>query len=59
MFFGAKPGSKKITHVGMVTSVTKSQVLFIHASTSKGVVESDLTSDYYNKRYILARRVDG
>ena len=58
VFFGSKPGSKKITHVGMITKVGKSQVLFIHASTSKGVVESDLKADYYRKRYILARRVN-
>ncbi len=57
VFFGAKPKSKKITHVGMVSRVTKDGIYFIHASSSRGVVEDHFTSAYYKPRYISARRV--
>ena len=55
IFFGAYKGSKKVTHVGMISSVSKSQIKFIHASSSKGVMESEL-STYWRDRYIKARR---
>ncbi|MEJ0056306.1 MAG: hypothetical protein WDN75_11980 [Bacteroidota bacterium] len=32
-------------------------VKFIHASTTLGVVETNLYSDYYVKRFRLARRI--
>ncbi|MCP4521856.1 MAG: C40 family peptidase [Cytophagales bacterium] len=56
VFFGASPKSKKVTHVGMVTRASKSKVTFIHASSSSGVVESDLFSAYYKPRFIKAMR---
>jgi cell wall-associated NlpC family hydrolase len=57
VFFGAKPKSKKITHVGMVSRVTKDRIYFIHASSSRGVVEDLLSQTYYRPRYISARRM--
>ncbi len=57
VFFGAKPRSKKITHVGMISKVTKEGVFFIHASSSRGVVEDQMSAVYYRPRYISARRV--
>ena len=56
VFFGASPGSRTITHVGLVTVVDDEGVDFIHASTSLGVVENSLESDYYLSRYIRAVR---
>lgn len=57
VFFSARKGSKKITHVGMVTTVkNKSDVRFIHASSSRGVVEDNLMSDYYQGVYVKATR---
>lgn len=56
LFFGASPGSSVITHVGMVTVVDEEGVEFIHASTSLGVVENSLESDYYLSRFIRAVR---
>lgn len=58
LFFATGKKKKEITHVGLVTQVvSKNQVQFIHASTSLGVVESNLYSDYYIKRFRLARRL--
>lgn len=57
LFFSAKKGRGKITHVGMVTEVRgRNEVMFIHASTSLGVVENNLHSDYYRKIFIKAQR---
>lgn len=56
VFFGNKPKSKKITHVGMVTLVSKTSIKFIHASTKSGVVESELFSNWYKPRYIKGSR---
>ncbi|MBS1488243.1 MAG: C40 family peptidase [Bacteroidetes bacterium] len=58
LFFATGKKKREITHVGIVTEVKgKENVKFIHASTSLGVVESNLYSDYYIKRFRLARRV--
>lgn len=56
VFFGASAGSRTITHVGMVTVANEEGVDFIHASTSLGVVENSLESDYYLSRFIRAVR---
>ncbi|WP_243635958.1 C40 family peptidase [Hymenobacter edaphi] len=56
VFFGASPGSASITHVGLVTDVSSEGVQFIHSSTSLGVVENALESDYYLSRFIKAVR---
>ena len=56
IFFGAAPGSRTITHVGLVTVANEEGVDFIHASTSLGVVENSLESDYYLSRFIRAVR---
>lgn len=58
LFFATGKKRKAITHVGIVTDVKSSDnVKFIHASTSLGVVETNLYSDYYIKRFRLARRI--
>jgi probable lipoprotein NlpC len=58
LFFATGKKKRVITHVGMVTEVKgKDEVKFIHASTSLGVVETNLFSDYYIKRFRGARRM--
>ncbi len=58
VFFATGKKKKAITHVGIVTDVNgNDHVKFIHASTSLGVVESNLEQDYYDKRYRTARRI--
>ncbi len=57
VFFSAKKGRKKITHVGMVTSVRKGKdIQFIHSSTKLGVIENNLWSNYYHGIFVKARR---
>jgi cell wall-associated NlpC family hydrolase len=58
VFFATGKRKREITHVGIVTSVKGADnVKFIHASTSLGVVETNLYSDYYAKRFRAARRI--
>jgi Cell wall-associated hydrolases (invasion-associated proteins) len=58
VFFATGNKKRKITHVGMVTEVKgKDEVKFIHASSSLGVVETNIYADYYQKRFRGARRV--
>lgn len=58
VFFATGKKKREITHVGIVTEIKgKDNVKFIHASTSLGVVETNLYSDYYYKRLREAKRI--
>ncbi|MGW8121485.1 C40 family peptidase [Roseivirga echinicomitans] len=58
VFFATGEKRNEITHAGIVTVVrSRSDVRFIHASTSLGVTESNLFSPYYIQRFKRARRV--
>lgn len=57
LFFGTgSPG--RINHVGIVTQTDQEGGLkFIHTSTSKGVMVSALSSSYWSRVFLEARRV--
>ncbi|WP_238784286.1 C40 family peptidase [Blattabacterium cuenoti] len=59
LFFSTGIERKKINHVGMVIHVEKkhNSIFFIHASTSNGVIISQLYQKYWNNRFITARRI--
>ncbi|HEY0741394.1 MAG TPA: C40 family peptidase [Chryseosolibacter sp.] len=58
VFFATGKKKRQITHVGLVTEVKgKDHVKFIHASSSLGVVETNIYAEYYQKRFRGARRV--
>jgi len=58
VFFATGKKRRQITHVGIVTEVkSRDNIKFIHASTTLGVVETNLYSDYYQKRFRVARRI--
>lgn len=59
VFFRGRSVASSIGHVGIVTEVMNGgeDFLFIHASTSSGVIISRYAEDYYHIRYIGARRV--
>lgn len=57
VYFKFKKKGGKWYHSGMITHVSESKILFIHASSSKGVVESNLLSEYYKKNVKSFRRV--
>ncbi|MDV3308986.1 MAG: C40 family peptidase [Cyclobacteriaceae bacterium] len=58
VFFATGRKKNQITHVGLVTECrSRDDIRFIHASTSLGVVETSIFTDYYKKRFRTARRV--
>lgn len=58
VFFATGRKKRKITHVGLVTERQgKNNIKFIHASSSLGVVETNIFADYYQKRFRGAKRV--
>ena len=58
VFFATGKRRRKVTHAGLVTEVEGRQdIKFIHASTSLGVIETNIFSDYYRKRFRVGRRV--
>lgn len=50
-------GGRSINHVGMVTKHSGGSILFIHSSSSRGVVISDLKAEHYQERFVKATRV--
>jgi len=56
LFFATGKKKKEVTHAGIVTEVDKKDVRFIHASTSLGVTQDYLSSNYWNKAFLFARR---
>ncbi|MCS6972858.1 MAG: C40 family peptidase [Cyclobacteriaceae bacterium] len=58
VFFATGKSRRKVTHVGLVTEKrSRDNIKFIHASTTLGVVETNIYSDYYIQRFRFARRV--
>ncbi|HEY3402839.1 MAG TPA: C40 family peptidase [Ohtaekwangia sp.] len=58
VFFATGKKKKQVTHVGLVTECkSRKDIKFIHASSSLGVVETNLFAEYYQKRFRGARRV--
>ena len=57
LFFATRKNSRKVNHVGIVTSTSKNEVQFIHASSSKGVIVSSLDERYWYYAFVQARRV--
>lgn len=58
LLFFATSGGSKVSHVGIVHSVNPNgEIIFIHASTSKGVIISSLNEKYWNKAFLFAKSV--
>lgn len=57
LFFETNKNRKVINHVGLVTKVDGEDILFIHSSTSKGVIISSLSESYWKSNFVMARRV--
>jgi probable lipoprotein NlpC len=52
-----KVNSNRINHTGVVSAIKgRQEILFIHASVSKGVREDNLYSDYWHPKFIKATR---
>jgi cell wall-associated NlpC family hydrolase len=51
-------GGGYINHIGIITEVTgDEQIRFIHSSSSRGVREDDLVTEYWQKAFVKVTRV--
>ncbi len=57
LIFFATGTPNRINHVGVVSSNSNGEVKFIHASSSRGVMESSMNNNYWRKVYMTARRM--
>ena len=57
LFFKTGKSKNRINHVGIVTNVKKGEIFFIHASTTRGVINSSLNENYWRKTFVEARRI--
>ncbi|TAF75335.1 MAG: NlpC/P60 family protein [Bacteroidetes bacterium] len=56
-FKGGNANDTKIGHVGIVVSNEGEPIKFIHASSSKGIMISQLDEKYFRDRFVKIRRV--
>ena len=54
VFFSNHSGM--VNHVGIVSSIKKDSILFLHASTSKGVREDELLRGYWRNSFVRVIR---
>ena len=57
LFFETNKNRKVINHVGLVVGVNSGIIHFIHSSTSRGVIISQLTQNYWREHFVMARRI--
>jgi len=57
VFFRTSKSKKSINHVGLVVDSRKGEILFIHSTTSKGVIISSMDESYWKSAFVEARRV--
>ena len=57
LFFRTSKSKRSINHVGLVVSHTKGQIKFVHATTSRGVIVSNLLEKYWKKAFVKATTI--
>lgn len=55
-FTGRDASSGEVGHSGLILSREGSDIVFIHSSSSKGIIKSRLSEPYYRDRYIGCRK---
>lgn len=57
VFFKTDRRRNVINHVGLVVDVFPGKILFIHSSTSRGVIISAMDESYWHNAFVEARRL--
>ena len=57
LFFKTSKKRNRINHVGLIISVKKNQIRFIHATTSRGVITSLLSNKYWKNAFVKVKRI--
>ena len=57
LFFETNKNRSVINHMGLVVAVQNNVIHFIHSTTSRGVIISQLTQNYWREHFVMARRI--
>jgi len=57
VFFKTNKNRNVINHVGLVVESKRGNILFIHSTTSRGVIISSLDEKYWRNTFVSGRRV--
>ncbi|WP_443632309.1 C40 family peptidase [Candidatus Marifrigoribacter sp. Uisw_064] len=57
VFFKTNKNKNVINHVGLVVESKRGNILFIHSSSSRGVIVSSLDEKYWRNAFVEGRRV--
>ncbi|AUC86320.1 NlpC/P60 family protein [Polaribacter sp. ALD11] len=57
LFFKTSKSRRRINHVGLIVSVAKNQIRFIHSTTSRGVIVSSLSQKYWKDAFVKVKRI--
>jgi probable lipoprotein NlpC len=57
LFFRTVNSRRRINHVGLITSIKNGQILFIHSTSSKGVIVSALSQKYWKNAFVKATSI--
>ncbi|MFQ3296210.1 MAG: putative lipoprotein NlpC [Polaribacter sp.] len=57
LFFKTSKKGPGINHVGLIVSVKKGQIRFIHATTARGVIISLLSEKYWRNAFVKVKRI--
>jgi probable lipoprotein NlpC len=57
LFFKTTKSKHSINHIGLIISVKKNQIRFIHSTTSRGVIISLLSEKYWKNAFVKAKRI--
>lgn len=57
LFFRTNKTRRSINHVGLVVSRKKGEILFVHATTSRGVIVSSLSEKYWENAFVKATTI--
>lgn len=57
LLFFKTDGSSRINHVGIIVDIRPGKMLFIHSTTSQGVIISSMDERYWEKAFTEARRM--
>ncbi|MBW2936839.1 C40 family peptidase [Aureisphaera sp. CAU 1614] len=57
LFFQTNKNRRVINHVGLVIESKKGEILFIHSTSSRGVIVSSLEEDYWKDAFVEVRRI--
>ncbi|MBX2827039.1 MAG: C40 family peptidase [Flavobacteriaceae bacterium] len=57
VFFKTNKNRNVINHVGLVVESKKGDIMFIHSTSSKGVIVSSLGEKYWKNSFVEVRRV--